>query len=81
MPITCAFTLLYRAISSLTAHNSFVQVLVNACGKNKSKTFFSLKSPRDVFFLSVSNKLKCGAGIPVSIFIAGNLFLVKIGVV
>ena len=39
MPRTTALVLLYWLISSLIAHNSFVQTPVKACGKNNKSIF------------------------------------------
>ena len=51
---------------SLTEHNSAVQTLENAKGKNKINSFLPWKSERETRFLSLSYKLKGGACCPVA---------------
>jgi hypothetical protein len=53
-------------------HNSVVHTPVNANGKNKTTTFCPLKSAKEVAFLSVSNKVKAGAGLPSKLLIFLN---------
>jgi hypothetical protein len=42
---------------------------VKAKGKNKTTTFWPFKSAKEVAFLSVSNKVKAGAGLPSKLLI------------
>src|SRR5690348_9163843 len=65
MPKTFAFALLYTAILSLTLHNSFVQTLVKANGKNNNNTLFPFCSDSETSFFSESCKVKSGASLPV----------------
>lgn len=64
MPNTFAFMLLYWVMESRTEHNSAVQVLVKAKGKNNSKTLDPFCSESITLFLSLSYKEKSGARSP-----------------
>jgi hypothetical protein len=54
---------------SLILQSSVVQTPVNAKGKNNTTTFFPFKSPNETGFLSVSNKVNCGAALPIKLLI------------
>ena len=49
------------AVDSLTEHSSVVQVLVNAKGKNNSKTLCPFSSESVTWGLSLAYKVKSGA--------------------
>lgn len=50
---------------SLTEHNSLVQVLVKASGKNNNKTGCPFKEESVTSSFSLLNKVKSGAGCPI----------------